>query len=298
MVQFRADAAGRVVKAIMGQEAERGISGSGIQIEPMVGHFGATVRGLDWDNVTAEDGVRLTRAMRQHLLLLFRGQDSPTHEQLDKLFGSLGRLVSDSYDGTFHYNTFRDEEQDQVHRKANFNYVVNTDSGQTELVWHSDHFQRPQLKIISVLEALEMDEGAVPTQFRDMYTAFEMLPFEIRAPLVYKQTVNLDPRMMDLEKWPRLADSMHLAFTPHPHSGRKAIYVNDFTHRIAGMSIEESDRWLKLLRAHAEEHAPVYTHHWQVGDICAWDNVGLQHRRDAMVTGHRRVLRQYEGVAE
>lgn len=280
------------------RQAVRPAEGKGIEIEPMVGHFGAIVRGLDWDSVTAEDGVRLTRAMRQHLLLLFRGQVSPTHDQLDNLFSKLGRLVSESYDGTFHYNTFRADEQDEVHRKANFNYVVNTDAGQTELVWHSDHFQRPQLKIISVLEALEMEDGAVPTQFRDMYTAYEMLPFELRAPLEYKQTVNLDPRMMDLEKYPRLADSMHPVFTPHPHSGRRAIYVNEFTHRIAGMSIDQSDHWLKVLRAHSEEHAPVYTHHWQVGDICAWDNVGLQHRRDAMVTQHRRVLRQYEGVAE
>lgn len=274
------------------------VPASGLSIEPMVANFGAIVQGLDWDSFTEEDAVLLTRAMRQHLLLLFRGQTSPTHDQLDQIFGKMGRLVSESYDGTFHYKTFRDDEEEEVHRKGNFNYVVNTDAGQSELVWHSDHFQRPQLKIISVLEAIEMEEGAVPTEFRNMYTAFEMLPAAWRGPLEYKQTVNLDPRMLDLEKWPRLADSMHPVFTPHPHSGRRALYVNEWTHRIAGMPLEESSEWIAKLLAHAKEHAPLYVHHWQVGDICAWDNVGLQHRRDSMPKGQRRVLRQYEGVAE
>jgi taurine dioxygenase len=280
--------------------ARDGASDGGVTVAvtPFAAAFGAEVRGVEWDRVTAADVVVLTRALRRHLLLVFRGQASPTHEQLDSFFIRFGRLVSGSYDGTFHYKTFTDKDSDQVHRKGDFNYVVNTEEGQTELVWHSDHFHRPQLKILSVLEAIDLEPGVVPTQFRDMYTAFEMLPAAVRAELEFKQTVNLDPRKSDLEKWPRLADSMHPVFTPHPHSSRRAIYVNDFTHRIAGVSVEDSDRWLRVLREHSLEHAPVYTHEWRVGDICVWDNVGLQHRRDAMAPGRRRVLRQYEGVAE
>lgn len=271
---------------------------STITVAPYPAHFGAEVTGLVWDDVTQNDAKALTLALRQHLLLVFRGQISPTHDQMDRFFGMFGNLVSTTYDGQFHYQTFSDSDDEQVHRKSEFNYVVNTQYGQTELVWHTDHFQRPQLKIMSVLEAIEVDDDVVPTQFRDMYTAYEMLPARIRAELEYKQTVNLDPRRMDLEKWPRLADSMHPVFTPHPHSGRRAIYVNEFTHRIAGMSIADSAKWMETLRDHANACAPAIEHRWQVGDICVWDNVGLQHRRDAMVPGQKRVLRQYEGVAE
>jgi taurine dioxygenase len=176
--------------------------------------------------------------------------------------------------------------------------VVNTEEGQTELKWHNDQFHRPQIKILSVLEAIEFEPGSVPTQFRDMYTACEMLPSTVRGELEYKQTINLDPRKLDIEKWPRLADSMHPVFTPHPHSGRRALYVGDWTHRISGLDEADSERWLAWLRAHAREHAPLYEHDWQVGDICVWDNVGLQHRREAMAPGIKRVLRVYEGVAE
>jgi pentalenolactone F synthase len=151
---------------------------------------------------------------------------------------------------------------------------------------------------MSVLEALEAEPDAVPTCYRDMYTAYEMLPPEIRAKLEYKQTVNFDPRRPDPVKEPRLCDSMHPVFTPHPHSGRRTLYVNDFTARIAGVDQAASDELLSMLRAHAEESAPQYHHHWEPGDLLVWDNVGLQHRRDAIPRGQARRLRVFEGVAE
>ncbi|RVT93230.1 TauD/TfdA family dioxygenase [Sphingomonas crocodyli] len=271
---------------------------STVTIEPTGEAFGAIVHGIEWGEPDEATVFEITRALRRHLLLVFRGQESPSHDQLDTFFRRFGRLMSETYDGSFHYSTFSADEQEQIHRTDHFNYVVNTDEGQTELVWHCDHFQRPQYKVLSVLEAMEFGQGAVPTMFRDMYTAYEMLPFEKRGPLEHKQTVNLDPRKRDLTKWPRLADSMHPVFASHPHSGRRTLYVNEFTHRIAGMPMEESDAVIADLLAHAERTAPTYTHKWQVGDICIWDNVGLQHRRDAMESGVPRRLRVYEGVAE
>ena len=274
------------------------IRADAVEVRPLSAPFGAEIHGLQWGVPSRALVQTLTRALRRHLLLIFRGQVSPTHDQLDDFFRPFGKLVSETFDGRFHYGTFTDKDADQVHRKGQFNYVVNTDEGQTELVWHSDHFQRPQAKIMSILEAIEFEPGSVPTQFRDMYTAYEMLPLEKRGPLEYKQTVNLDPRTMDTKKYPRLADSMHPVFRAHPHSGRRCLYVNEVTHRIAGMDLDASKQVIDELLAHARENAPVITHHWQVGDICVWDNVGLQHRRDAMPPGQRRKLRQFEGVAE
>jgi taurine dioxygenase len=272
---------------------------SHITIRPLGTPFGAEVTGIDWDR--GSDGIveELTRAMRRHLLLIFRGQRSPGHEEVNRFFAPFGRLVRDSFDGNFHYNTFN--EKDQVQRPGGVtgvNYVVNTADGQTELDWHTDHFHRPHIKIISVLEAIEFGQGSVPTQFRDMYTAYEMLPAAIKAELEHKMTVNLDPRKMDLEKFPRLADSMHPVFQPHPHSGRRTIFLNAMTFRIAGFTIPESDHWMGVLRDHIEENAPRLDHYWTPGEICVWDNVGLQHRRDPMPPGIPRKLRQFEGVAE
>jgi taurine dioxygenase len=260
--------------------------------------FGAVVEGIEWGAPDAGTVRELTGLLRSSLLLVFRGQASPSHEQLDEFFGCLGRLMLDSYDGTFHYGTFNDDQDQLVQRRQAQNYVVNVDGGASELVWHSDQSHRPQLKILSLLEAIEAEGEVVPTEFRNMYIAYETLPAELKFRLQNRQCVFFDPRQPSPEQQPRLADAMHLVFTPHPHSGRVALYPNDFTRRIVGFSLDDSAQLLAELRAHVEENAPRLSHAWQQGDIVAWDNVGLQHRRDPLPAGQVRTLRQYEGLAE
>lgn len=260
--------------------------------------FGAVVEGLEWGAPDAKTVRQLTVLLRSKLLLVFRGQSSPTHEQLDEFFAAFGRLVLQSYDGTFHYGTFADDQKETVYRKREQNYVANPAAGANELVWHSDQSHRPQLKVLSVLEGMKIEGLVVPTEFRDMYVGYETLPAELRFRLQNKQCVFYDPRQPSPEERPRLADAMHLVFTPHPHSGRVSLFVNDFTRRIVGFSESESDELLAQLREHAETSAPHFQHTWQEGDLVIWDNVGLQHRRDPMPPGQVRVLRQYEGVAE
>jgi taurine dioxygenase len=167
-----------------------------------------------------------------------------------------------------------------------------------ELVWHNDQFHKPQIKTLSVLEALKFEAGSVPTSYRDMYTVYEMMPPEVRARLEYKQSLNFDPRLPGPDTLRRLCDSMHPIFTPHPESGRRSVFVSDMTTGVAGVDPDESDQLMAWLRDFSEENAPRYDHHWQEGDIVVWDNVGLQHKREAMGPGKVRVMRVFEGVAE
>ena len=271
---------------------------AGLQQSSLDAPFGVVVEGLDWGRPDDETVRALTVLLRSKLLIVFRGQVSPTHDQLDDFFGAFGRLVLQTYDGTFHYGSFDDDEQKTVHRKEEQNYVVNGANGTSELVWHSDQSHRPQLKKLSVLEAIRAEGDVVPTEFRDMYVAYETLPSDLRGKLQNRQCVFFDPRQPSPAERPRLADAMHPVFTPHPDSGRIALYVNDFTARIVGFDLAESDELLARLREHTDRNAPRFNHRWQVGDLVAWDNVGLQHRRDPMPAGQVRVLRQYEGLAE
>ena len=271
---------------------------SDLRIRGLGAAFGAEVRGLTWGVPAPEVVHQLTIALRRHLLLVMRGMPSPTHDQLDDFFRPFGRLLLETRDGTFHYGKFTGDDQEVVHRKSDGNYVVSTDMGAAELGWHNDQFHKPQLKILSVLEAVEFEPGSTPTCFRDMYTAYEMLPAALRAPLEYKQSINFDPKLPGPDQLPRLCDAMHPIFTAHPHSGRRALYICDFTAGIAGTDPAHSDMLMAQLRRHAEDNAPQYAHHWEVGDIVVWDNVGVQHRRDAIPPRQRRKLRVFEGVAE
>jgi taurine dioxygenase len=301
MLEMQAERGAEKVRAANGHRGFNGLgkaTASKLEFDRLDGPFGAEVRGLVWGVPDPSLIAELKRALRRHLLLVFRGQPSPSHDQLDTFFRAFGPLLLQTKDGTFHYDKFSHDKNQSIHRRQDGNYQVNTDQGAGELIWHNDQYHKPQLKTISVLEAINFEPGAVPTGYRDMYTVYELLPPEMRARLEFKQSINFDPRLPDEEHHPRLCDAMHPIFTPHPESGRRALYVNDFTSRIAGVDVAESKRLMAWLREFSEENAPYYEHHWQTGDIAVWDNVGLQHRRDAMPPGKVRVMRVFEGIAE
>lgn len=294
--------------------------------------FGVEVAGVDWtapgeagpdggdmrgdvggdvpDDVP--DDVRLlTLALRRHLLLVLRGQPSPTEEQLDRFLRRFGRLVLDTEDGRAHYadHLHRDgPASDMAVQSRQYLQRAADNSGSTEyhpgkdgiseLVWHNDQSHRPMLKVLSVFEALDVEDGVVPTEFRDTYTAYEVLTPRQRLALDGRQLVYFNPRLPGPDRLPRLADATHPVFLPHPHTGRRALYANDFADRVVGMDRADSDRQMAALRRHLDHNAPRYRHQWRTGDLVLWDNVGLQHRRDAVPGGQRRVMRQHGGLAE
>jgi alpha-ketoglutarate-dependent taurine dioxygenase len=271
--------------------------------EPVDGPFGVVVRGIEWSDSPPdpETVVELTRALRRHLILVLRGQESPSHEQSNIFWSAFGPLVMQTVDGQFHYNRFSTEKVvNNIRRNADgFNLVIPGEDGMAELGWHSDQSHKPQFKKISILENVRFGEGAVPTAFRDMYTVCELLPKEIKAKLEGKQGIFLDPRLPGTSELPRLCEAMHPVISSHPDSGRKAIFGSEWTiDRIAGMTAEDSAEMIDYLRIFARDNAPYYEHYWEEGDICVWDNFGLQHRRDHQEPGIDRAMRLFEGVAE
>jgi len=272
--------------------------------------FGVEVRGVDWSRPDEESARLISIAMRRHLLLVLRGQPIATDEQLDTFFRGLGRLVLDTEDGRAHYGAHigmgpaseeKKKMQDFLSRKADntgSTYYNPGGEGISELAWHNDQYHKPMLKIVSVFEALEVEPNVVPTEFRDTYTAYEMMPTDLRAALEHKNIIYFDPRLPPPSEMPRLCDSMHPIFQAHPHSGRKSVLVNDFSDRIAGVNRAESDAMLKEVRDYLDATAPKLVHQWTSGDMVVWDNIGLQHRRDAVPPLQKRKMRQYGGLAE
>jgi taurine dioxygenase len=274
-----------------------------LEYVPIDGPFGVEVRGIEWSDAPPDPALvdELTRAFRRHLLLVLRGQQPPTHEQSNTFWRAFGPLVLETPDGQFHYNRFSTEKTtNNVRRsKAGGNYVEADEAGLMELGWHSDQSHKPQFKKFSILENVTFGEGAVPTAFRDMYTVYELLPREMKARLEGKQGIFLDPRLPGPDDYPRLCEAMHPILSAHPDSGRRAVFGSEWTiHRIAGMSEAESAEVIEFLRVFAMENAPYYEHFWQEGDICVWDNFGVQHRREFQPPGIDRVMRLFEGVAE
>jgi alpha-ketoglutarate-dependent taurine dioxygenase len=158
--------------------------------------FGIEVNGIEWAE-PGDDVVRvLTSALRRHLLLVLRGQRSPTEEELDGFLRRFGRLVLDTQDGRAHYAGHRNlggpaSEMAIASKQYMARAADNTGSTQYtpgadgigEFVWHNDQSHRPMLKVLSVFEALDVEPGAVPTEYRDTYTAYESLPAALQSAL-------------------------------------------------------------------------------------------------------------------
>jgi taurine dioxygenase len=77
----------------------------------------------------------------------------------------------------------------------------------------------------------------------------------------------------------------------HPVTGAAILYTSAMqTDSIVGLPEHESEDL--LARCWDILYAPdnVYEHAWQIGDLLVWDNLALQHARDA-VTGPRTLRR-------
>jgi taurine dioxygenase len=65
---------------------------------------------------------------------------------------------------------------------------------------------------------------------------------------------------------------------PIRRSGRKILYANPgYTISIDGMDPHESDTLLDYLFRHQQRADFLYAHHWAVGDVLMWDNIGTVH---------------------
>ncbi len=64
-------------------------------------------------------------------------------------------------------------------------------------------------------------------------------------------------------------------FRRHPITGRYVLYANvGYTMFIDGMDPQESGEILDFLFRHQERAEYLYAHHWAVGDVLMWDNIG------------------------
>jgi taurine dioxygenase len=130
------------------------------------------------------------------------------------------------------------------------------------------------------------------TQFRNMHAAYDELPGELKYKLEGRTATH------DFEKfWEVMRQrpgSRRAALTEaqkrkkppvsqplvriHPLTGRKVLYANPgYTMWIDGMDPHESGTILDYLFRHQERAEFLYAHHWSVGDVLMWDNIGTVH---------------------
>lgn len=263
---------------------------------------GAEVRGVDLRELGGETPGTLKEALRDHLVVLVRQQPltDPQLIALGKALGELeppgmsiiGKPYIDEYPDILVISNIVEDGQP----KGNL--------GSGEAIWHTDMSYRETPVSYAMLHALELPDSGGNTYFANQYLAYDTLSPGLRKKLegrlvVHDESYNSAGQLRKGFKEvtdPREAPgARHPLFRTHPVTGRKALYLGRRSNAyIVGMPLEESERLLDELWAHASQPQFVWGQEWQLGDTLIWDNRCLIHRRDPFDPDARRMMHRVQ----
>jgi taurine dioxygenase len=264
--------------------------------------LGAEVRGVDLRNPTDESFAGLQQALYDRQVVVVRGQPLTDAEliTLGKCFGELeppgmsiiGKPYIDEYPDVL------------VISNVVENGVPKGNLGAGEAGWHTDMSYREKPTTIAILHALEIPPSGGNTYFANQYLAYETLPLELKSKLegrtlVHDETYNSAGQMrkgfMEVADPREAPGARHPIFRTHPVTRRKALYLGRRRNAyIIGLPLDESERLLDQLWAHASQRQFVWGHEWQLGDTLIWDNQCLIHRRDPFDANARRMMHRVQ----
>jgi alpha-ketoglutarate-dependent taurine dioxygenase len=283
-----------------------------LDIRPLDQPVGALAIGWQPEEIL-DAGTRdqILSALRDHLVLVFRGHEQPSDEALVRFASAFGPLIRGS-------EWFR--ERSALPEILPVTNAVGEDGiplgtgGSAELEWHADYSYVPKPGKESFLNAVELPANGPRTYFCSQYVALESLPEEQVERLRSLRAYHSITRYYDTEEntdlssgfsekrrrddragvaRPAIPEAEHPVVFRHPDTGRELLYVSKgATRRILGMPRDESNALLKELHLHSTRPEAVYAHDWEVGDFVVFDTLGALHRRDAWDSNERRIMRQ------
>jgi taurine dioxygenase len=279
-----------------------------MDIIPSGQSLGARVENIDLAN-PLPDGDRRTvlRALGQYGVLCFPNQtiETPEFRAFATRFGDLEVNVA---------NLYYEQGFPEIMILSNMigsdgKPLGLNDAGQG---WHTDMSYSKDIALANVLHAQTVPtrngKSVGETQFRNMHAAYEELPDEVKHKIEgrtathdfekFWEVMRLRPGsrrnpLSDEQKRKKPPVSQPLVRI-HPITGRKVLYANPgYTMWIDGMDRAESDTIVEYLFRHQERADFLYAHHWAVGDVLMWDNIGTVHNAiaDYMPEEHRYMRR-------
>ena len=177
--------------------------------------------------------------------------------------------------------------------KQNGKQIGANDAGQG---WHTDMSYSHDVALANILHARHVpNRKGKPlgeTQFRNMHAAYDDLPDALKHKLEGRTATHDFAKFWDVmvakpgstrkpltpEQRAKKPPVSQPLFRRHPITGRFVLYANvGYTMFIDGMDEQESGEILDFLFRHQERAEYLHAHHWSVGEILMWDNIGTVH---------------------
>lgn len=267
-----------------------------ISATPVSAALGAEIGGVDIaGGVSDEQFIEIREAYSEYGVIFFRDQDltPEQHIAFAERWGdiSINRFFN-AVDGYPQIAEVRKEAED-------------TDNIGSH--WHTDQSYDQIPAMGSVLYARDVPRSGGDTLFASMYAAHDALSEGLKTTLselhalhssrhvfgedgyTHSSTGDLSGRMGNTAA--ATQDAIHPVIILHPLSGRPALYVNgNFTVKIEGWSVEESQPLLDYLYVHACREEFTCRFGWRKGSIAIWDNRATHHRALNDYHGERRLM--------
>jgi taurine dioxygenase len=286
---------------------------SDLWIQPTGAALAADVHGVDLSKPLSEMVFqRIAAAWAEYLVLRFSGQklDDRVLMAFSARFGALDRVPVAAAGFDRLDSGLDPEAQDWV---AVISSVKKEGKpigglGSYELVWHTDMSYNPLPPRASLLYALEVPPDGGNTGFLNMCTAYETLPADLKRAVEGRTCIHDSSRNSAGELRKGFQRTLDVRHTPgavhplvrlHPVTKRKALFLGRRPGAyIHGLSIEESEKLLDAVWAHATQERFAWYQKWRAGDLVLWDNRCVMHRRDAFDESLRRLMHRTQIVGE
>lgn len=263
---------------------------------PITASVGVELQDLDMSKPFDHDEVSMLReAFDTGGVVLVRGQRL-RDEDHDRFVTTLGDLHTFRWGSSVEYlsNVLQDNP---------------SLAGSRRLLFHNDGAYRDNIASGTSLYAQDVSPTSPPTAFANSVRAYESLSDDMKAQIANLHAYNMfDPRDTDAEQkrvmladYPEDADLSPIQATEHPvvkvvpHTGKKALFVNEFntSHIVEyGPRSEAGEALLQTLFAALYDEANLYIHQYQNDDLVLFNNLAVQHARIGQIDRNPRTLRR------
>lgn len=260
-------------------DIQRTLDGAPFEILPAGPSIGAEIRGVDLSVPLDADAFKAVyAALVEFKVIFFRDQKMSPEQQI-----AFGRQF-----GELETHPFRPDRPGMpefvVLDNHKDNPVLSTD------IWHADTTFREGPTKFSILRCLEIPQHGGDTVWADMVAAYLGLSAPVRELIAgleaihdFKNFAMLygddDDGQAELAKMKkRYPNPRHPVVRTHPDTGERVLYVNpQFTRRIVGLTVKESDGILGILYEQAKTPEYQFRLRWKPDTVAMWDNRSTQH---------------------
>ena len=276
-----------------------------LQTRPLTEKIGARILNVDLARGVDQDLFRaIYRALLDHQVLLFQGQDLPAGQQLAfaRQFGEVQIHVMNQYHA---------DGYPELYRLSNLDANGNPNGHHPDkgtLVWHTDGSWQPITAQATIIYGEIVSDVGGETHFCDMYGAYDRLSAtwqrrieSLRAvhSLDFSRTRRHGEVPMTEAQRKAVPPVNHPVVRTHPETGRRCIYLGDHAEYILGMDYDAGRALIEELNALAVHPDLTYEHRWTPGDLIVWDNRCVMHRATPYDAARdRRVVRRCTVLGE